>query len=110
MTFTVGGDGLRSKSAFRAVIIRLRAAPPYEFPFFQGAHGDAPFDYFTVRGERDRLASTAERNMLGQLKGTAGSWQQLVSAYEKGGECDAHLALTAISQEWHWLCCRDGVA
>ena len=42
-----------------------------------------------MREERDRLASTAERNMLGQLKGTAGSWQQLVSAYEKGGENNA---------------------
>jgi hypothetical protein len=50
-----------------------------------------------VRSERDRLASTAERNMLGQLKGTAGSWQQLVSAYEKGGECANPFTVTDTS-------------
>ena len=86
MTPTVGRDGLR-------FIItphcgqQVRLAASYDSPP-QGATGDDPLDYFTVRERRDRLASTAERNMLGQLKGTAGSWQQLVSAYEKGGEWD----------------------
>lgn len=46
---------------------------------------DAPLDYTAVVARGSQLAESAERNMLGQLKGDAALWQKVVAVYEKGG-------------------------
>lgn len=75
--------------------LRLIQAKAAELPSpDKGGDADPPLDYFTARAERDHLAETAERNLLGQLKGAAGSWQQVVSAYEKGGVWLGEAAMT----------------
>ncbi len=68
--------------------LRLIQAKAAELPSkaAAGADAEAPLDYFTIRDARDRLAASAERNLLGQLKGDAAEWHRLVGAYEKGGE------------------------
>ena len=47
---------------------------------------EAPLDYPAAVARRDQLAESADRNMLGQLRGDAALWQKVVAAYEKGGD------------------------
>lgn len=39
--------------------------------------------YFVAKDIRDRLAESADKNLFGNLKGSAGSWDRIVRAYEK---------------------------
>ncbi|DBB02880.1 TPA: hypothetical protein ACH3X1_013485 [Trebouxia sp. C0004] len=43
----------------------------------------ASVSYFTASEIRDRLAGSAEKGMFGGLKGSAGTWDRIVKAYEK---------------------------
>lgn len=39
--------------------------------------------YFVAKDIRDRLAESADKTLFGNLKGSAGSWDRIVKAYEK---------------------------
>lgn len=56
---------------------------------------EAGIDYFKAVLIRDKLAETGERTLFGGLSGKAGVWDQVVKAYEKGGECGQRLAAAA---------------
>jgi len=43
----------------------------------------ASVSYFNATEIRDRLAGRAEKGMFGGLKGSAGTWDKIVKAYEK---------------------------
>ncbi len=43
----------------------------------------ASVSYFSATEIRDRLAESAEKGMFGGLKGSAGTWDKIVKAYEK---------------------------
>lgn len=43
---------------------------------------DAPIDYFMAKEILGKLTETAERGLLGSLKGSAGTWERTVKAYE----------------------------
>ncbi|KAA6425254.1 MAG: hypothetical protein FRX49_04749 [Trebouxia sp. A1-2] len=43
----------------------------------------ASVSYFNATEIRDRLAGSAEKGMFGGLKGSAGTWDKIVKAYEK---------------------------
>ena len=43
----------------------------------------ASVSYFNATEIRDRLAGSAEKGMFGGLKGSAGTWEKIVKAYEK---------------------------
>ncbi|DBB09844.1 TPA: hypothetical protein ACH3X3_001459 [Trebouxia sp. C0006] len=49
----------------------------------------ASVSYFSATEIRDRLAESAEKRMFGGLKGSAGTWDKIVKAYEKQ---NVHLA------------------
>lgn len=39
--------------------------------------------YFAAKDIRDKLARSADKNLFGSLKGSAGTWDKIVKAYEK---------------------------
>lgn len=39
--------------------------------------------YFAAKDIRDKLAGSADKGLFGNLKGSAGSWDKIVKAYEK---------------------------
>lgn len=41
--------------------------------------------YFAAKEIRDKLAGSADKSLFGNLKGSAGSWDKIVKAYEKQG-------------------------
>ena len=43
----------------------------------------ASMSYFNATEIRDRLAGSAEKGLFGGLKGSAGTWDKIVKAYEK---------------------------
>lgn len=43
---------------------------------------DTPVDYFMAKDILAKLTETAERGLLGSLKGEAGTWERLIKAYE----------------------------
>lgn len=43
----------------------------------------ASVSYFNATEIRDRLAGSAEKGVFGGLKGSAGTWDKIVKAYEK---------------------------
>ncbi|KAI7844631.1 hypothetical protein COHA_001721 [Chlorella ohadii] len=54
--------------------------PPGFLGQFEG--GEEGLDYFLARQVLAKLSETAEKGLLGGLKGTAGSWEKVVKAYE----------------------------
>lgn len=44
-------------------------------------------DYFLARQVLAKLEETAEKSLLGSLKGAAGDWHKIVRAYEYNREC-----------------------
>ncbi|KAK9811819.1 hypothetical protein WJX72_010763 [[Myrmecia] bisecta] len=50
----------------------------------KGPEGAAVLDYYRVRHIRDKLAESAEKTIFGYYTGPAGTWDKLVTAYEKG--------------------------
>lgn len=47
------------------------------------AESDAAISYFKAREIRDKLAGSADKSLFGNLKGSAGTWDKIVRAYEK---------------------------
>lgn len=47
---------------------------------------DAPLDYFQAQRVLAKLSETAEKSLLGSLKGAAGEWDKVVRAYEYNRE------------------------
>ena len=43
-------------------------------------------NYFAAKEIRDKLAGSADKNLFGGLKGSAGAWDKIVKAYEKQSE------------------------
>ena len=44
---------------------------------------DTAISYFKAREIRDKLAGSADKSLFGNLKGSAGTWDKIVRAYEK---------------------------
>ena len=44
-------------------------------------------DYFLSKKILGKLTETAERSLLGSLKGSAAGWERVVRAYESSSEC-----------------------
>ena len=44
---------------------------------------DDSMSYFAAKAIRDKLAGSADKTLFGGLKGSAGSWDKIVKAYEK---------------------------
>lgn len=43
----------------------------------------ASVSYFTAKAIRDKLAGNADKGLFGGLRGSAGTWDKIVKAYEK---------------------------
>ncbi|KAL3135422.1 hypothetical protein ABBQ32_007603 [Trebouxia sp. C0010 RCD-2024] len=46
-------------------------------------HQHDSMSYFAAKAIRDKLAGSADKTLFGGLKGSAGSWDKIVKAYEK---------------------------
>jgi hypothetical protein len=55
---------------------------PQHYSFIYTGEEDAPIDYFMAKEILAKLTETAERGLLGSLKGTAGTWERIAKAYE----------------------------
>lgn len=56
--------------------------PPGFLGQFTASSQEASVNYFTCVQILDKMKETAERGMLGSLKGDAGKWEKIVKAYE----------------------------
>jgi len=56
--------------------------PPGFLGQFTSSSQEASVNYFTCVQILDKMKETAERGMLGSLKGDAGKWEKIVKAYE----------------------------
>ncbi|KAL4859070.1 CDK5RAP3-like protein [Chlorella vulgaris] len=59
----------------------VRQLPPGFLSQFEGGD-EAAVDYFLARQVLAKLEETAEKSLLGSLKGAAGDWHKIVRAYE----------------------------
>ncbi|KAL4541420.1 hypothetical protein Ndes2437B_g05784 [Nannochloris sp. 'desiccata'] len=59
----------------------VKELPPGFLGQFNGGE-DVPIDYYMAKEILNELIETADRGLLGSLKGSAGTWERIVKAYE----------------------------
>ena len=81
----IPADWHKRLQAIQAKVTEEAKQLPAELLSQLSGGSDVPLDYFRCRDIRDKLAEKGERTLFGGLSGSAGIWDKIVKAYEKGG-------------------------